>query len=499
MSGTLERDLTLALDERTRDLVRRRRTGAVKRRGWLVRRMLLLADVVGLTAAFALAQLLAPGQTPPVDQIRPATEFLAFLLTLPGWIVVAKLYGLYDRDEERTDHSTVDDLGGVFHLVTVGTWLLYAIASLSGVGDPSLPKLVLFWALAVTLVTAARLSARALCRRRLSYVQNAVIVGAGDVGQQLARKFETHPEYGINVIGFVDSDPKPLRPDVVRLPVLGPTNGLERVVREFEIERVIFAFVQDPSEATVDLIRSLKVSNVQVDIVPRLYELLSPAVGIHTVEGLPLIGLPPANLPRSSALLKRATDVLIASLALVLLAPIFLIIGVMIKLDSPGPVFFRQTRMGARGRPFRLLKFRTMTRDADDRKHEFAHLNRHERNGDPRMFKIVEDPRVTRVGELLRRYSLDELPQLLNVLRGEMSLVGPRPLILDEDRYVTAWAAARRDLRPGITGLWQVLGRDAIPFNEMVRLDYLYVTTWALSTDFKIIFRTLPVLSGGGR
>ncbi len=180
-----------------------------------------------------------------------------------------------------------------------------------------------------------------------------------------------------------------------------------------------------------------------------------------------------------------------------MLASGFALIALLIKRDSPGPVFFRQVRMGCNGRTFRIWKFRTMAADAEERKSEVAHLNQHLQNGgDPRMFKVPNDPRVTRLGKWLRRYSLDELPQLFNVLRGEMSLVGPRPLVLDEDRYVDSWARQRLDLKPGCTGPWQVQGRCGIPFEEMVKLDYLYVTGWSLLGDLKLIGRTIPVLIG---
>jgi exopolysaccharide biosynthesis polyprenyl glycosylphosphotransferase len=226
-------------------------------------------------------------------------------------------------------------------------------------------------------------------------------------------------------------------------------------------------------------------------VVPRLYELVSPGVGLHTVEGIPLVGLPQLRLSSSSHLLKRLFDVAVSSVALLILAPFFLVIAAAIKLDSRGPALFRQTRMGSGGTPFTILKFRTMASDADQRKHEIAHLNRH-RGVDERMFKAPADPRVTRVGRFLRRTSIDELPQLLNVLRGDMSLVGPRPLILEEDDHVLEWARERLRIKPGITGLWQVLGRSEIPFGEMVQLDYLYVTSWSLGGDVKLIAKTVP-------
>ncbi len=186
--------------------------------------------------------------------------------------------------------------------------------------------------------------------------------------------------------------------------------------------------------------------------------------------------------------------------ALVLLAPVFIAAALLIRVDSAGPVFFRQLRMGSGDRAFRIWKFRTMAVDADAQKQVYAHLNQHARpGGDGRMFKIPNDPRVTRAGRLLRRYSVDELPQLFNVLLGEMSLIGPRPLILQEDDCVSHWGRQRLSLKPGITGLWQVLGRSEIPFAEMLRLDYLYVTTWSLTSDIKILLRTVPLLFGSRR
>jgi exopolysaccharide biosynthesis polyprenyl glycosylphosphotransferase len=270
---------------------------------------------------------------------------------------------------------------------------------------------------------------------------------------------------------------------------------LREIVSELDIERVIVAFSNDSFERTIDLVRSLKNLEVQVDVVPRLFDLVSPSTEIHTLEGIALLGMPPLHLSRSARLLKRTMDVVLAAAGLVVLAPLLAVIAVLIKLDSPGPVFFRQTRMGSGGDLFRIFKFRSMAADAEERKTELVHLNRHAQPGsDPRMFKIPDDPRITRIGRFLRRSSLDELPQLVNVLKGEMSLVGPRPLILDEDRHVGDWARTRLDLRPGITGLWQVLGRSDIPFDEMVKLDYLYVTTWSLWQDFRLLFRTIPLV-----
>jgi len=456
---------------------------------------LLGADLVGLTVAFVLAEALWSASNRGGNGLAPEGEIIAFVATLPIWVLAAKLYGLYERDEERTDHSSVDDTLDVFHLVTVGAWFLFIGGWLTGLADPSQPKLATFWIGAIVLISSGRTLGRAICRRRITYLQNTVIVGAGDVGQLVARKLLQHSEYGINLVGFLDDQPKERRDDLENLALLGSTDRLPAIVRLFDIERVIVAFSNDDHKQVLDLIRSTNDLDVQIDIIPRLFEIISPGVGIHTVEGLPMIGLPPLRLSRSSKLVKRICDLLIAGAGLTLLAPFFLVIAYLIKADSVGPVFFRQVRMGAREHTFRIYKFRTMTVDAEERKHEVAHMNRHLLNGgDPRMFKIAGDPRVTKVGRTLRRYSLDELPQLINVLKGEMSLVGPRPLILDEDSHVDEWARKRLDLKPGVTGLWQVLGRNEIPFGVMVALDYLYVTNWSLPNDLRLLLQTIPII-----
>ncbi|HEV3480476.1 MAG TPA: sugar transferase, partial [Gaiellaceae bacterium] len=389
-----------AFAERRLQVVPPAALGAGKRRGWVVRRVLLIADLVGLSLAFVATQyFFTPG-----GEIGQRAEVLVFLATLPGWIVAARLYGLYDRDEARTDHSSVDDFVGIFRLASVGAWLLAACVLLSGSLELQLRKVLLFWASAIVLVTAARAAGRAVVRRDARYLQNTVIVGAGSVGQAFARKVLNHPEYGINIIGFVDDQPKARRDDLDELVLLGGTDRLRELVDLYDVERVVIAFSNDSHEQTLALIRSLKDRRVQVDIVPRLYELLSPRVGLYAVEGMPLVGLPPAELAASERLVKRGMDVVLAPLGLLALAPLFALIALLIKLDSPGPVFFRQVRMGKGGRTFRIVKFRTMCADAEERKGAIAHLNKHAcAGGDPRMFKIPDDPRVTRVGRILRR------------------------------------------------------------------------------------------------
>ena len=463
-------------------------------RGWLVRRVLLGADVAGLTAAFLTAAELFPAAGRH-DSVRPWDERVIFLATLPFWAVLARAHGLYEGDEERTDHSTADELRGVVHVVTLGTFMVMLAGWLTGRFHPTAPKLFVFWALAIVAVMGARALARSLVRRTRFYVQRTLIVGAGAVGQRIATKILQHPEYRIELVGFVDDQPKEPAPGLEELTLLGRVAELQRVVREHGVERVIVAFSNDRHDVTLGLVRMLGDLDVRIDVVPRLFEAMGPKVRMHTVEGLPLAALPRVRLSRTARATKRLFDLSLSVVGLVALAPFGLLVALAIKLDSRGPVFFRQTRMGTGSQTFRIVKFRTMVADAEARKREVSAGNKHLREGaDPRMFKVPDDPRVTRVGRLLRRTSIDELPQLLNVVRGEMSLVGPRPLILEEDRHVVDWRRRRLRVKPGITGLWQVLGRDDIPFEEMTILDYRYVTSWSLLGDLQLMLRTLPAM-----
>jgi exopolysaccharide biosynthesis polyprenyl glycosylphosphotransferase len=481
------------LDERTLDILeRRRRSAKIRRRGWLVRRMLVFADVVGLAVAFLIAQLVF-GSYGAEDRVGQTSELWIFALTLPGWIIVAKLHGLYERDEERADHSTADDVVGVFHLVTVGAWLLLLGGWLTGLADPKLFKLAAFWALAIALVTVARVVARFSCRRSVAYLQNTIIIGAGDIGQLIARKLIQHPEYGINLVGFVDDEPKERRGDLRSLTLLGKPEQVPELVSLLDVERVIIAFSNVRDERMMVLVRSLRVLDVQIDIVPRLFELVGPKVGVHTVEGLPLVGLPPARLSTSSRLIKRALDIAGAALGLIFTAPLFAFIAWRIKRDSPGPVFFRQTRLGLNMKEFMALKFRTMNVDTDASEHrEYVKsiMTAGAAMGPNGLYKLERESAVTPFGRWLRRTSLDELPQLINVLRGEMSLVGPRPCIPYETEHFAPHQFERFLVPAGLTGLWQVTARANSSFGEALEMDVAYVRGWSLGLDLRLILRT---------
>jgi exopolysaccharide biosynthesis polyprenyl glycosylphosphotransferase len=275
------------------------------------------------------------------------------------------------------------------------------------------------------------------------------------------------------------------------LPVLGRLHSasLTSVLTRHRVDRVVVTDGELDACRLTELLRDCKPLAVKVSVLPRAFSVMGPAVEVEDVRGLTVFGVNPPVLSRSSRWSKRCLDVLGAGLSLVAVAPLLALLALIVRLDSRGPAFFRQERIGRNGRRFSLLKLRTMNRGAEQQR---AALLAHSK--DPGWLHLDHDPRITRVGRLLRLTSLDELPQLWNVLKGDMSLVGPRPLVAEEHSMVDDWARGRVDLTPGITGLWQVLGRTCIPFEEMVKLDYLYVTNWSLWTDIRLILRTLPAV-----
>ncbi len=477
----------------------RRDSRPVRSRGWLLRRLLVLADLVGLLAAFLVArEVFAP---PAPDKYGFLVEVGLFLIALPVWVVTAHLVGLYDRDGERTDHSTADDLVGVFAVVTIGAWLVWAGAWLSNTVSPDQRRIVMFWALAVALVVTGRIVVRTVARRTLTYLQNTIIVGAGDVGQLVARKILQHPEYGINLVGFVDSQPRERRADLRGLTLLGSPNELRELIEVLDIERVVIAFSNEGHNEMLALLRGIRELGVQVDIVPRLFEMIGPKVNVHTLEGVPMLGLPPARLSRSSRILKRTIDVIGASLCLLATAPLFAFIAWRIRRDSRGPIFFRQTRLGLNVQEFEALKFRTMFVETDNSAHRSYirdTMSAQATVGENGLYKLERKADITPFGRWLRRTSLDELPQLINVLRGDMSLVGPRPCIRYETEHFAPHHFERFLVLPGLTGLWQVTARARSTFGEALDMDVAYARGWSLGLDLRLLCKTpLAVLRQG--
>jgi exopolysaccharide biosynthesis polyprenyl glycosylphosphotransferase len=461
-------------------------------RGRLVRRALVTADLVGLTVAFFVTFAVFRNGT-QMDSVRFGLETVLFLFTLPFWVIYAWMLDLYGRDDGRADHSTADETLAVVNLVTVGTWVVFLGAWATQLSHPQLNRLMGFWALALTLVIAGRVVARSMVHKMSAYTQVSVILGAGHVGQLVARKIQQHPEYGLSLLGFVDENPRVRRAEVIDLPILGGLGDLDDLISSRSIDRVIVAFSGEADVRTMALIRSLRDQEVIVDVVPRLYELVGPRADVHLLEGLPLLTVPPARLSGPLLALKRIIDLVGATLLLLLTWPVFILAAIVIRRQSPGPVFFRQSRLGENMRPFTLFKFRTMRVDTDDSEHrEFikgimsseAEMNE---NG---AYKLERENAVTPFGRFLRKTSLDELPQLINVLRGEMSLVGPRPCIEYETEFFQPHHFDRFLVPQGITGLWQVTARANSTFGEALEMDVAYVRGWSLGLDLRLIFRT---------
>jgi exopolysaccharide biosynthesis polyprenyl glycosylphosphotransferase len=451
------------------------------RRDYLLRRLLAVADVGGILGAILIA-LLATGRPD-----LPANLFWA-ALTLPMWLVVFKTYGLYDRDSRRVSHTTIDDIPRLFHALLVGSLVLWAYYKWAAPADKLvLQEVVLFGVGAVVLIVALRASVRRMTRKVIG-AERVLLVGDRQP-LNLVSKLRAHPEYGLEPVGVVSPKPGLERHPGLAIVEAGERLSIEQLVRDVQIDRIILSDTDLHQEELLELLRGCREFGIKVSVLPELFDVMGSSVEIDDVEGVTVLGLNPIVLPKSSAFLKRALDVILSVAILLASAPLVVLAAIAIKLSSPGPVFFRQERIGRAGNHFTLIKFRTMVNDAQGRQEELRASS-----SDPGWVKLERDPRVTRVGRLLRLSSLDELPQLWNVLRGEMSLVGPRPLIEDEDRHVDGWARSRLDLTPGITGLWQVLGRTDIPFSEMIKLDYLYVTNWSLWGDVRLILRTLPVV-----
>jgi exopolysaccharide biosynthesis polyprenyl glycosylphosphotransferase len=421
-----------------------------------------------------------------------AAHELWLLPTLPGWLVLFRIYRLYEGDVKRISRSWLDDLPPLFHALVVGTLGLWVYYHLIGMNGLTASQALLFGLCCLVTVGVLRWVARRLTMS-LYGPERVLLIGDTPLAKPLLRKLEMHPEYGLDPVGLVPYEES--RPSVP-LPVVGtlPDLHLETLVTRYGVERAIIAATELEDDAMLRVLHECGRLGVKASVLPGYVDALGPSLEVDDIEGVTVLGLNPLVLPRTSRLLKRAMDLLGAGLGLLVLSPLLAIAAIAIKLDSRGPVLFRQQRIGRRGRRFTLIKFRTMVRDAEGRTGELWG-----KSEDRHWLKVESDPRITRVGRLLRLASLDELPQLWSVLRGDMGLVGPRPLIASEDRQIEGWARTRLDLAPGITGLWQVLGRTSIPFEEMLKLDTVYVTNWSLWLDIKLLMKTVPaVLSGRG-
>jgi exopolysaccharide biosynthesis polyprenyl glycosylphosphotransferase len=445
----------------------------------LRRRMLAAADglaVVGAALLVSGAGLLS------------AADGFWTLPLVPVWLLLAKLHGLYDRDHRVLRHLTVDELGALLTWSTVGTAATVALLALSPDGAPSAAGGIGMWIAVFVLAAALRGTARAVWRA-CTDPATAVLVGDGPLERATRRKLELFRDIHVDVAGAVE-------PGKVEG---GDAEAIERRIVDacggVTPDRVIVCS-HDVSEALLaDLMRFCRSRRVKLSVVPPLRGMFGTAVRLGHVAELPLVEYHTWDVSVSTLTLKRCFDVAVAAVALVVTAPLFLLAAIAIRLDSRGPVLYRQRRAGLHGAPFTMTKFRTMVCDADERLVDVVDLDA---LPDP-MFKLRRDPRVTRVGRVLRRWSLDELPQLLNVLRGQMSLVGPRPESVALVERYRAEHRFRLDVMPGITGPMQVFGRGELTFDERLAIERDYIENLSLGRDLQILLHTIPtVLSGRG-
>ncbi|HEX7058252.1 MAG TPA: sugar transferase [Solirubrobacterales bacterium] len=450
-------------------------TEGVARRSAALRRLLATGDWVALVGALCVATA-ATGTT------SIATLFWAVMFS-PAWIVVLKLHGLYDNDHRRIRHSTLDELPSLISASALGTITLDGLLALSPVGPLSAGSAIVVGVGAFVGSFAMRAVLRFFWHRLTGFA-TGLVVGPAAAVDMVARRVSTHPEARLKLVGYLS--PPGEKTTATELPRLGTIGDIAGVASDHEVEWVVVT-EQEMSEPTAEhLIEECKAVGLGLTFLPQHYGLLGPGIELNRLAELPVLDFRFSDPPRSTLAMKRALDLTVSALLLALLSPLLLAITIFILLDSGRPVFFRQRRIGMEGKPFTMVKFRTMDVDAEERLGEVIDLEKLEQPA----FKIPDDPRVTRAGRRLRRFSLDELPQLTNVLRGHMSLVGPRP---EEEAVVALYderQRARLGVKPGMTGPMQVYGRSDLTFEERLAMERDYLDNLSLTGDLAILLRT---------
>jgi exopolysaccharide biosynthesis polyprenyl glycosylphosphotransferase len=453
-------------------------------RDYGLRRVLFGADSIGLLLALTITFVVVG------DRTRPFVDALWIVPTIPGWFLLFRAYGLYQRPLRRFAPTHLDDLSALFHALVIGTLGLWLWFKVMPDQRMNLAEVIAFGVIASVLITSLRGAVR-IVSLRLRGPERVLVVAPFEDVRILQRKLGNHPEYEMKITAAMTLGAAVESDLDLDLDLCASFDEVGLRLQAGEVDHLMVQLNQElaSQEEVAELMRTCLRARIRFGTFPREKSLLPPGVEVNHVEGTGFLSYHPATLSRSSAIIKRCTDLAIALPLLALVAIPMAIIAAAIKLGDGGPVFFRQIRVGRDGQRFRLLKFRTMVPDADARVTELM-----PKSLDPDWLVMQDDPRVTRVGHFLRRSSLDELPQLVNVVKGEMSLVGPRPLPERDDAAVRGWGRHRLDCVPGVTGYWQVMGRNNIPFREMVEIDYAYVTSWTFWGDVKLLARTVPVV-----
>ena len=332
-------------------------------------------------------------------------------------------------------------------------------------------------------------------RRRGIGIRRVLLVGAGEVSRMIMRVLLAKPDLGFDVVGFLDDNPEKGQKNLGPFSALGSIDNLVQVIGKYGVEEVIITLPWQYHRRIMSVLNQCTRLNVRARVVPDVLQLSLDRVDVEVLDGIPLLGIKPVSISGSRLAIKRTLDLTITAVGMIVILPIMALVALAIKLDSSGPAIFVQKRIGKNGNSFNTFKFRSMVLDAENLREDLTDFN----EADGPLFKMKDDPRLTRTGRWIRRFSLDELPQVFNVLRGEMSLVGPRPALPKEVDAYESWHRKRLEVTPGLTGMWQVSGRSTLSFDEMVMLDIYYVENWSPFLDLSIMLRTIPkVLSGEG-
>lgn len=457
--------------------------------GRVRRRLLQLIDLVALAVSLPIACLSysivpfrVPGPVPPVSQLLPALALGLLFWAAAAWFHQLYAHGVQSTFEERKRALKT--------LSTVGIGFLVAVYATKE--QQAFPRLLMafYFGTAAALLALDRVGSVLVmrtARRQGIRLRYYAVVGCGELAREIVQTVSSRREWGMNLAGFITDDEEPTFTDCV---ILGPLSDLGRILEEHVLDEVIFAVPRARLPAIESAILVCEEQGVAVRISLDVLQYGSSKMLLSDLDGLPMLSFTRTPSDEIALAFKRTFDVVVSAAVLVVMAPLLAAVAVAIKLDSPGPIIFRQRRVGLHGRPFHMYKFRSMHVDAEARLESLRAKN--EMSGP--VFKMTNDPRVTRVGQFIRKTSLDEFPQFLNVLIGDMSVVGPRPPVPAEVRQYKRWQRRRLSVRPGITCTWQISGRNDIDFERWMELDLAYIDHWSLINDIRICLKTIPAV-----